>query len=104
MLKGSISAQKGTSGGAVVNTEGKLIGIVSIVTKGKTTNERLLGAITLPHITQSFFEETGFTFTEYISGNYETLAKRAEKFNEFSARISTILSTKPTKTATSTHQ
>jgi hypothetical protein len=94
MLKGSISAQKGTSGGAVVNNKGKLIGIVSIVTKGKTTNERLLGAISLSHITQSFFEETGFTFDEYTSGDYETLSRRAAKFNEFSAKITDILNTK----------
>lgn len=98
MMKGSISAQKGTSGGAVVGANGKLIGIVSIVTKGKTTNDRFLGAITIQHILESFYEEAGFTFDEYISGNYSTLLDRAQKFNEFSTKITTILNTKSTTT------
>lgn len=52
-LGGNILAQQGSSGGAVVSKNGKLIGMISTSSEGETTSERDLRAITLAHIERS---------------------------------------------------
>ncbi len=71
-------AQEGSSGGAVVNPFGKLIGILTTSSAGATTGERDLRAITLNHISRSFKEHTGDDFSKLLEGNF---SKSAENFN-----------------------
>lgn len=52
-LGGSVVAQGGASGGAVVNEWGKLVGIVVTSSVADTTSERDLRAVTLSHIDAS---------------------------------------------------
>jgi hypothetical protein len=53
-LGGTVVAQSGSSGGAVVNaTTGGLLGIITTETQGTTTSSRDLNAITLAHINRS---------------------------------------------------
>lgn len=53
-LAGTIVAQTGSSGGAVVNaTNGNLVGLITTESQGTTTSSRLLNAITLAHINRS---------------------------------------------------
>jgi len=56
---GSLLAQKGSSGGAVVSDRGKLLGIIVTSTDATTTGERDLRAITVGHIQRSFKKDTG---------------------------------------------
>jgi len=69
-LGGSVVAQRGSSGGAVVSTDtGKLIGIFVTTSEGATTGERDLRAITLSHINRGFKLETGTDILDYIAGD-----------------------------------
>jgi S1-C subfamily serine protease len=71
-LGGSVVAQKGASGGAVVSSEnGKLVGIIVTTTNAETTGERDLRAITLSHIERSMKETTGVGIKEYLSGDLD---------------------------------
>jgi hypothetical protein len=53
-LGGTILARSGSSGGAVVDLWGNVVGILSTSTKEKTTAERELRAITLSYIEKAF--------------------------------------------------
>lgn len=66
---GNILAQRGSSGGGVFSTAGKLVGVIVTTTEASTTGERDLRAITLSHIETSLAEETGKTINAYLSGN-----------------------------------
>lgn len=78
-IHGSSVGAEGSSGGPVVNEDGKAIGI--IVTKGDDTidGKGSLRAITLSHVHQTILEETGFSFEKNISGN---LAFRSQIFTK----------------------
>jgi hypothetical protein len=53
-LGGTVVAQSGSSGGAVINAAtGSLIGIITTETQGTTTSSRDLNAITLAHVNRS---------------------------------------------------
>ncbi|MFC1615151.1 serine protease [Patescibacteria group bacterium] len=79
-LNGNIAAQKGSSGGAVINTNnGKIIGVVVTSTEAEQTEDRVLNAITLPHINRSIFADIGINLGSYIDGN---LQARADNFNQ----------------------
>ena len=65
---GSIAAQQGSSGGAIVSEKGALIGIAVTATQEVTTSERDLRAITLAHIDRSLAEE-GKTGIVALVGN-----------------------------------
>lgn len=66
----SIAAQKGVSGGAAVNQRsGKVEGILTTVTEGKTTGERDLAAISIAHVDRSFRKNTGKSLDEFIAGD-----------------------------------
>ncbi len=59
-LGGSVVAQSGSSGGAVVSaSSGKLVGLIATESEGTTTSSRILNAITLAHINRSLVA-TGF--------------------------------------------
>lgn len=58
-LGGSIVAQKGSSGGAVIGENGKLLGIVVTSSITETTTDRSLMAITISHVRDSLKRQTG---------------------------------------------
>ena len=78
-LGGSVVAQQGSSGGAVVNKYGKMIGLISTSSDGETTGDRDLRAITLEHIERSLLEHNNTTLEELLSGDLE---QKARDFNE----------------------
>ena len=79
-LNGNIAAQKGSSGGGVINTQnGKLIGIIVTSTEAEQTGDRILNAITSTHINRSIFSEIGMNLETYLSGD---LVARADNFNQ----------------------
>lgn len=78
-IGGSVVAQQGSSGGAVVSRENKLIGLIVTSSSGKTTGERDLHALTLSHIAASFRTHTGDDISALFVGNIKA---SAQSFNE----------------------
>lgn len=80
-IGGSIAAQEGSSGGAVVRQKsGKLTGIITLSTLGATTQVRDLRALTLSHINRSFKKETGIDIADLLAKN--DFPALAEQFNK----------------------
>lgn len=77
-LGGSVVAQKGSSGGAVVDSRGTLIGLISISSDGNTTGERDLSAITLSYINRDLIKNANTTISSIASNS----AVFAATFNE----------------------
>jgi hypothetical protein len=77
-LGGSVVAQKGSSGGAVVNTKGELIALVVTSTDAETTDKRDLRATTLGHINRDLILHNGTTLSAFLSGD---LGVKADTFN-----------------------
>lgn len=77
-IGGSLLAQQGSSGGAVVSNAGSLIGLIVTSSSAPTTGERDLHAITPSHIAQSFKQDAGRDIRELFAGD---LAETAESFN-----------------------
>jgi|TARA_Y100000310_G_scaffold344730_1_gene459122 S1-C subfamily serine protease len=73
-IGGSVVAQKGASGGAVVDTKSRVVGIIVTTSLAETTAERDLRAITLSHINKSIVEELGVELTTLLAGNLENTA------------------------------
>lgn len=73
---GSIVAQKGSSGGAVVGRDGRLKGLVVTSTQAASTNDRDLRAITLSHINRDIKMSTGYSLGEFLSRNLSTESHR----------------------------
>ncbi len=72
---GSIAgAQGGSSGGAVINAWGRLVGVITTTTEGATTAERTLRAITVPYINRALIEHTGNTLASLLAGDAKTSA------------------------------
>jgi len=66
-LGGSIVAQGGSSGGAVVDLEdGTLIGVVVTSTQADTTAEKDLRAVSISHIERSLHTHTGLTLERFL--------------------------------------
>lgn len=78
-IRGSEVGAEGSSGGPVLNNQGKVIGM--IVTRGEDDldGEGSLRAITISHIEQTILEETNFNLERNIGGN---LAHRSQIFTE----------------------
>lgn len=68
-LGGSIAAQKGSSGGAVVNEEQKIIGLIVTSSEADSTDDRELRAITLSHIDRSLKKNSGFGLEVLLFGD-----------------------------------
>jgi len=68
-IRGTAIGEHGSSGGPVVNSEGKAVGIIS--TKGDDTafGDGSLRAVTISYIDRTIKEETGFTLTQNLGGN-----------------------------------
>lgn len=78
-IGGSVVAQQGSSGGAVVDVDNKLLGVIVTSSVEDTTAERDLRAITIAHINRSFVKDAGFDLQTLFSGNMEA---EASAFNE----------------------
>ena len=97
-LGGSVTAQKGSSGGAVVSAESRLIALISTEQEAPNTSERELYAITLSHIDRSLVLQTGMTLAEFLASDINALS---EKFNQETApRLAKLLTDKATSTPT----
>lgn len=81
-LGGVIGAQSGSSGGAVVNAWGRLVGLISTTSEGPTTAERDLHAITLSYINRNILSESDLDLPSILEGD---LAKEADSFNTIAA-------------------
>lgn len=73
-LGGAVLAQSGSSGGAVINLWGQLVGIISTTSDGATTAERELRAITLAYISRDFRQETGVSLSAMLASDLTTQA------------------------------
>lgn len=83
---GSVVAQQGSSGGAVVNRTGELIGLIVTASTGHTTGERDLNALTMSHLNASFKVHT----RDDLSSLFRAGDLRASA-NSFDEKIAPIL-------------
>lgn len=68
-LGGIVEAQSGSSGGAVVNAWGHLVGLISTTSEGDTTATRDLRAITLSYINRDLAVQTQFDISTILGGD-----------------------------------
>jgi len=73
-ISGSIVSQKGSSGGAVMSKNNRLLGIIVTATEAETTGERELRAITLAHINRSLVQNAGFDLAFLLFGDLKIKA------------------------------
>lgn len=78
-IRGSVVGAQGSSGGPIMSSDGRVLGI--IVTRGDdaTDGAGSLRAITISHINRTIEEETGFPLERNISGN---IALRSKLFSD----------------------
>ncbi len=76
-IGGTVVSQKGSSGGAAVNKDGLLAGLIVTATDADKTADRDLRAITLNHIDRSLSNETG---TNLLSLLAKDLVVEQQKF------------------------
>jgi S1-C subfamily serine protease len=72
---GTIISQRGASGGAVVDKNSSLIGIITTSSKGETTSIRNLNAITTAYINRGIKTELSLTLEEFLSQNIDNFTK-----------------------------
>ncbi len=77
-VRGSKAAQSGSSGGGVVNTDGRFVGLISTSSLGGNTAQRTFYAITPEHIRTSFRADTGENLDSYLREDFETLIEAFE--------------------------
>lgn len=82
-LGGVIEAQSGSSGGAVVNPWGRLIGLIVTTSTGAVTADRDLHTLTLNYIDRDLMTENGSGLKDTISGD---LAAKYAAFNSTKLR------------------
>jgi len=68
-LGGVIEAQSGSSGGAVVNAWGRLVGLIVTTSEGTTTSQRDLHALALSYIERDLKAQTGIGLAGTLDGN-----------------------------------
>ncbi|MDP2648323.1 MAG: trypsin-like peptidase domain-containing protein [bacterium] len=68
-LGGIIEAQSGSSGGAVINAWGYLVGIIVTTSEGDTTATRDLRALTLSYINRDITAQTGKGLKDILAGS-----------------------------------
>ena len=73
-LGGIVEAQSGSSGGAVINAWGRLIGVITTTSEGATTAERDLRAITLSYIDRDLVAQSGFDLAFILGGDISAQA------------------------------
>ncbi|MBI2610676.1 trypsin-like peptidase domain-containing protein [Candidatus Kaiserbacteria bacterium] len=81
-LAGVQEAQSGSSGGAVVNAWGFLIGIITTTSEGSTTAEREMRALTLSYIDGDMRTQSGAGIVQFLGEDTITLAERFKNTHE----------------------
>ncbi|MEK7645234.1 MAG: serine protease [Patescibacteria group bacterium] len=81
-INGNAVAQRGSSGGAVVDSKGALVGVISTVSSGTQTDTRELGSIGLSHINDSLLKQSGSDIPSFLNTN---LTEKAAQFNSLIA-------------------
>lgn len=88
-VRGSEVGAQGSSGGPIVNNEGKVIGMIATRGDDEADGAGSLRAITLSHVNRTIKEETGFSLTEQLNGD---IPRKAEVFaNTMTPFLVTIL-------------
>lgn len=83
---GTIAAQKGISGGAVIDERNKLLGIVVTSTEAASTDKRDLRALSIPHISDEFKAQTDISLNDALSVlDQGDLFKVAYQFKNYTA-------------------
>jgi hypothetical protein len=77
-LGGIVEAQSGSSGGAVVNAWGRLVGLISTTSEGPTTATRDLRALALSYINRDLAIQNQFDLPTVLGGD---VAAQAQDFN-----------------------
>ncbi|HVM73698.1 MAG TPA: trypsin-like peptidase domain-containing protein [Candidatus Paceibacterota bacterium] len=77
-IGGVVEAQGGSSGGAVLNAWGRLIGIITTTSAASTTAGRDLRALTLSYINRDIALQTGSNLNDYLSSD---VVSEAATFN-----------------------
>ncbi len=78
-IKGSEVGAEGSSGGPIVNQDGKVIGMIATRGDDEKDGAGSLRAITVSHIHRTILEETGFSLERNVSGN---LPLRSQVFRD----------------------
>lgn len=73
-IGGTVVAQQGSSGGAVADGNGNLVGVIVTSSDAPDTASRDLRALATPYIVNDFEKESGISLSNYLSAN---LAERA---------------------------
>lgn len=68
-LGGVIEAQSGSSGGAVLNAWGRLVGLIATTSGGATTADRDLRAIAISYINTDLEAQSGQSLNTFLSGD-----------------------------------
>lgn len=76
-LGGIVTAQSGSSGGAVVNAWGRLIGLIATMSDGPATSNRDLRAVSLSYINRDLKVQTGTDLNEVLDTIDPRLAANA---------------------------
>ena len=65
---GSVAGQHGSSGGAVIDKDGKVTGMPTFFDdgQGETTDDNILNAITLSYVSRDLKKDTGFSLEEFL--------------------------------------
>lgn len=83
-VPGTVISQKGSSGGAVVDSAGKLIGIITTSTEADTTGGRDLRAITMAYVNRDLIKNAGT--------NLQSLLENSQSASDiFNAQIGSTL-------------
>lgn len=77
-IGGSVVAQQGSSGGAVANQNGTLLGMIVTSSIADDTANRDLRALSTEYIVRDFEKEAGASLSTYLTGN---IAENARLFN-----------------------
>ncbi len=72
-IQGTAAAQEGASGGAVVNADAEIVGVITTSATSGQIKDHELNAVTPFHIRSSFKAETGVDFDTYFSSPLLTL-------------------------------
>ncbi len=80
-VPGTIVSQKGSSGGAVIDQFGTLIGLISTSSDGETTSDRALDAITIAYINRDFKREMGFNLQQFVAMDINDFAQKFQTTN-----------------------
>jgi hypothetical protein len=89
-LGGSVEAQHGSSGGAVVRSDGRLVGLIVTSSDAPLTGDRDLHAITISHVDRVLQQEVGLGLSEFLSHD---LSETAENFaHDVAPGLSALLS------------